>query len=91
MPSGRPSSLVSLAGIFEVYDLYETAYLPLGLVRDGIFRSGKGGLFGLSDQATFAAATFLGLFLGAIAFSSIADRLGRRPIFVRALVDCRQC
>jgi putative MFS transporter len=81
-----PLLLVSLAGIFEVYDLYETAYLPLGLVRDGIFKSGRDGLFGLSDQATFAAATFLGLFLGAIAFSSIADRLGRRPIFVWALI-----
>jgi putative MFS transporter len=47
--------LLSLAGMFEVYDLFQTAYLPAGLVRAGIFSSGAGGLFGLPDQAAFAA------------------------------------
>jgi putative MFS transporter len=79
--------LVSLAGLFEVYDLYQTAYVPPGLVRDGIFSAATTkGFFGLSDQATFAAATFLGLFFGAIAFSSVADRFGRRFIFIQALL-----
>lgn len=79
-------ALLSFAGIFEIYDLYQTAYLPAGLIRAGIFSEGAKGLFGLPDQATFAAATFLGLFIGAIAFSSVADRLGRRKIFLWALV-----
>jgi putative MFS transporter len=34
----------------------------------------------------FASATFLGLFLGAILFARVADRLGRRAIFTVALV-----
>lgn len=73
-----PALLVSLAAIFEMYDLYQTAYVPLGLVQDGIFTS--------ADQASFAAATFFGLFFGAIGFASIADRFGRRQIFVYALI-----
>ena len=63
-----------------------TAHVPVGLLRDGIFSDTDGFLFGLSDQATFAAATFLGLFIGAIGFGAVADRFGRRPIFVWALV-----
>jgi putative MFS transporter len=78
--------LLSLAGTFEVFDLYQTAYIPAGLVRAGIFSGGAQGLFGLPDQAAFAASTFLGLFIGAIGFASVADRFGRRPIFVWALV-----
>lgn len=79
-------ALVSSAGIFEVYDLYQTAYVPTGLVRAGIFSEGAKGLFGLPDQAAFASATFLGLFIGAIAFASVADRFGRKKIFLWALV-----
>ena len=78
--------LVSLAGMFEVYDLYQTAYVPPGLVQDGIFTATTKGSTGRSDQATFQALTFLGLFLGAIAFSSVADRFGRRFIFIQALL-----
>ena len=71
--------VVALAGLFEVYDLYQTAYVPAGLVRAGIFSSGAG-LFGVADQAAFAGSTFLGLFIGAIAFASVADRFGRRRL-----------
>jgi putative MFS transporter len=77
--------VVALAGLFEVYDLYQTAYVPAGLVRAGIFSSGAG-LLGVADQAAFAGSTFLGLFIGAIAFASVADRFGRRPIFLGALL-----
>ena len=82
----RLAVLISLAGMFEVYDLYQTAYVPTGLVRAGIFSEGARGLFGLPDQAAFASATFLGLFIGAIAFASVADRFGRKKIFLWALV-----
>src|ERR1700736_3212957 len=78
--------LLSLGGAFEFYDLFQTAYLSPGLIASGIFRAGAKGLFGLTDQATFAAATFAGLFIGTIVFGSVADRFGRRTIFTLSLL-----
>jgi MFS transporter, putative metabolite:H+ symporter len=52
----------------------------------GIKRRTWGGLFGLPDLATFAFATFIGLFVGAVLFSAIADKMGRRSIFTLSLV-----
>lgn len=40
----------------------------------------------MSDQAAFAAATFLGLFVGAALLSPFSDRFGRRPVFTFALI-----
>ncbi len=54
--------LLSLGAFFEMYDLFQTAYVSPGLISSGIFREGAKGFFGLTDQATFAAATFAGLF-----------------------------
>jgi putative MFS transporter len=78
--------LLSLGGAFEFYDLFQTAYLSPGLISNGIFRAGAKGLFGLTDQATFAAATFAGLFIGTIVFGSVADRFGRRAVFTFSLL-----
>src|ERR1700738_4957849 len=78
--------LLSLGGAFEFYDLFQTAYLSPGLIASGIFRAGAKGLFGLTDQASFAAATFAGLFFGTILFGSVADRFGRRTIFTLSLL-----
>ena len=78
--------LISLGGCFEFYDLMMTAYISPALVKAGVFHEGKAGLFGLADQATFAAATFFGLFIGTIAVSRVADRFGRRAIFTASLL-----
>jgi len=78
--------LLSLGAFFEIYDISLTASLSPGLIRAGIFHAGLKGLFGLTDQATFAAATFLGLFIGTVAFASVADRYGRRAIFTISLL-----
>jgi MFS transporter, putative metabolite:H+ symporter len=78
--------LVSFGAFFEIYDLALTAPLSLGLIAAGIFHRGAAGLLGFTDQATFAAATFAGLYVGTLAFSTVADRLGRRPIFTFALL-----
>lgn len=82
----RLVALLSIGGFFELYDLFQTAYISPGLISDGIFHTGSQGVFGFSDQAAFASATFLGLFLGASLLSPIADRYGRRAIFTFALI-----
>jgi putative MFS transporter len=78
--------LLSLGGCFEFYDLMMTAYISPALVQAGVFHTGKAGLFGASDQASFVAATFLGLFIGTIGVSRIADHFGRRRIFILSLL-----
>jgi putative MFS transporter len=78
--------LLSLGAFFEIYDVALTGSISPGLIRAGIFHAGTKGLFGLTDQATFAAVTFLGLFIGTIAFASVADRYGRRAIFTFSLL-----
>ncbi len=82
----RLIALISLGGFFEFYDLMMTGYVSPGLVRAGVFHSGRAGLFGQSDQAAFASATFLGLFIGTLAFARVADRFGRRAIFTLSLI-----
>ncbi len=78
--------LVSFGAFFEIYDLALSAPLGLGLQAAHIFHGGSKGLFGLSDQATFIAVTFAGLYAGTLGFSAIADRLGRRLVFTVALL-----
>jgi putative MFS transporter len=81
-----PAVVVSFAGIFEIYDLLQTAYVTPGLVKSGIFNGMQAGRPGISDQALFAAATFIGLFVGASGFAAVADRVGRRAVFIYALL-----
>src|SRR5580698_8244233 len=71
-PIWRLVLLLSAGAFFEIYDLFLTADLSPGLVRAGIFRPEGAVFWGLSPQATFAAATFGGLFLGTVAFSAVA-------------------
>jgi len=78
--------LLALGGFFELYDLFQTGYISAGLVADGIFHSGSQGIFGIADQAAFASATFLGLFIGASVLSPFADKIGRRATFMYALL-----
>jgi putative MFS transporter len=79
-------TLVSFGAFFEIYDMALSAPLSLGLLAAGVFHGGSAGLFGLSDQATFVAVTFAGLYAGTLGFSTAADRFGRRPIFTFALI-----
>ncbi|MHB0263099.1 MFS transporter, partial [Klebsiella pneumoniae] len=78
-------TLLSLGGFFELYDLFQTGYISTGLLAEGIFHTGQAGIFGIADQAAFASATFMGLFIGASLLAPLADKLGRRLTFMVAL------
>jgi putative MFS transporter len=78
--------LLSIGGSFEIFELAMTASISPGLLHDGIFHEGATGLFGLSDQATFAAATFGGLLIGTACLAWLTDRWGRRNGVTYALV-----
>ena len=90
LPSCRPLwswiARISFGAFFEIYETALTTLLPPLLVSAGIFRKDAAGLFGLPDLATFSFATFLGLFVGALLFSALTDRFGRRPIFTFSLL-----
>jgi putative MFS transporter len=78
--------LLSLGGFFEYYDLFFTGYIAPGLVRSHILTTTTQGMFGTTGIAGFAAALFLGLFVGTAGFSFVADRFGRRAIFTFSLL-----
>ncbi len=78
--------VLAVGAFFEIYDLTLSGPLGLGLTTVGIFHRGQAGFFGLTDQATFVASTFAGLYFGVVAFSVVADRFGRRPVFSVALL-----
>src|SRR5215469_14355571 len=78
--------LISFGGAFEFYDLLMTAYIAPGLVASGLFTARPVGFFATEGVGFFVFCTFAGMWLGAIGFGSIADRLGRRSIFTVSLV-----
>lgn len=78
--------LISLGGAFEFYDLFMTAYIAPGLVASGLFTASPEGFFALNGVGLFVFSTFAGMWVGAIGFGFIADRLGRRSIFTVSLV-----
>jgi putative MFS transporter len=78
--------LISLGGIFELYDLFMTTYIAPGLVSSGLFTNSPANFFDPRGVGFVVFCTFAGMWVGCIGFGFIADRLGRRSIFTFSLV-----
>jgi len=89
--------LISLGGVFEFYDLFFTGYVAPGMIKSGLFTPESLGPFAalqtiaVAGFGTFVFATFAGLWVGALFLGQIADRMGRRTIFVWSLVWYMVC
>ncbi|MFI5091323.1 MAG: hypothetical protein ACHP7P_14835, partial [Terriglobales bacterium] len=66
-------TLLSLGGWFEFYDLFFTAYVAIGLFKEGLFKPTTEGLFDLHGFASFVGALFAGMFIGTLVFSWVSD------------------
>lgn len=101
LPSSRPVwwlvTLIALGGLFELYDLFLTAYIAPGLNKAGMFTPESLGAFsvlakyGVAGIGTFVFALFAGLFVGTILFGYIPDQYGRRSIFTWSLIWYSVC
>jgi len=78
-------ALLSLGGAFEFYDMFLSAYVAPGLVASGLFSTTTAGLFAPTGIGFFVFCTFAGMFVGCMGFGFIADRFGRRSIFITSL------
>ena len=84
--------LISAGGVFEYYDLFFTAYVAPGMVHSGLFTPASLGVFatlvpiGVAGFGTFVFATFAGLWCGVVALGTVADRLGRKRVFLGSLL-----
>jgi MFS transporter, putative metabolite:H+ symporter len=77
---------ISLGAWFELYDLFMTAYVSLGLIKAGLFTATSASPFAFSGFASFVSCGFAGMFFGTILFSGISDRYGRKAAFASSLV-----
>ncbi len=78
-------TLLALGGFFELYDLFSNRLYQYRTAGRTYFPYRPTRHFGISDQASFASATFFGLFIGASLLAPLADKLGRRLTFMFAL------
>lgn len=77
---------ISIGGWFELYDLFMSAYISLGMIREGLFEATAASPFALRGFASFIGAGFAGMFVGTLIFSWISDRFGRRATFTISLL-----
>ena len=78
--------LISLGAAFEFYDLFMTAYIAPGLQAAHLFTTGATGFFAPDSIGFFIFCTFAGMWIGALGFGTVADRMGRRTIFTVSLL-----
>lgn len=77
---------IAAGGWFEFYELYMPGFISLGLVKSKIYTMHRGSILDPHLFASFLASFFFGMFVSAVGFSFVSDRLGRRAIFVKSMV-----
>jgi putative MFS transporter len=90
-PIARMALMLGLGAFFEIYDVFLTAYVAPALVRTHIFTKGGASFVDLHAIGAFVSAIFLGFFVGTFFVTSLADRWGRRKVFVYALLFYTAC
>lgn len=84
--------LISLGGIFEFYDVFQTGYLMPSMTTDGLFTSTSLGVFAalrsisVTGGGSFVFCLFIGLWAGSLFLSPLAERYGRRAVFLGSIV-----
>jgi putative MFS transporter len=87
----RLALLISLGGAFELYDIFLSTYIAPGLTASGLFVATAPDFFAHNSIGFFTSCNFAGMFLGCMGFGFIADRLGRRSIFLFSLLWYSVC
>ena len=82
----RVVARISAGGFFELYDLFMTGYIAVGLIQAGIFKATTPNPFDVNAFASFVGAGFAGMFVGTLLFSWFSDRYGRRATFTFSLL-----
>lgn len=82
----RVVARISAGGFFELYDLFMTGYIAVGLIRAGIFKTTTANPLDVNAFASFIASGFAGMFVGTLLFSWFSDRYGRRATFTFSLI-----
>ena len=77
---------ISAGGFFELYDLFMSAYIALGLIKSGLFAAVTRSAFDPRAFASFVGAGFAGMFLGTLFFGWVSDRFGRKTTFTISML-----
>jgi len=85
-PVARIVVILSLGCFFENYFLQMTAYVAPGMVASGLYTPSASRFFDTNSVGFFILSGFAGMMLGSSLFGFFADRFGRRPIFVWAML-----
>ena len=90
-PLRRIVLAIAIGGWFEFYELFMPAGISPELIGDGIYTRGARGLFDWGSFPCFLASFFLGMFISTLLFTRLSDVLGRRFVFIWAMVVYSVC
>lgn len=93
----RLVALISLGGLFEFYSVFQTGYLVPSMSASGLFSASSLGPFAalrvisIAGGSSYVFSLFVGLWVGALWLSPLADLFGRRLVFVGSIFWYLSC